>query len=233
MQETKLPQQGDFCHAEIDRGAKRIVVKVGHYTGEGFYSCVGDDMNAYHIHKSNLSPMTTIPSRFSERNFTRVAHVIGAALRSFPEMIEVDPAPLAPETYCRLLREARDGKHRFGHKHVTINEELFKELADKIGFSPGFHGEVRVGPLDRIKDKSSVPTGIIKADANPTAPQYLVDNKPFVIEQVCLLLHNRSLTPPPRFVIRNPLPADIQLYEDRFDVVFSPLAEDPTLYEIR
>lgn len=190
----------------------------------GFYHCKDTTTHkTFIVHADNLSPMPNIPSRFKEKHFQELAHVIGAALKAYPGYITVDPKPLAVETYARRFREAVEAKHRYNYHHSAIDEALFKAHGRDLSTSMD-ENKIHIGSLDSLKSKGKLGVPQVRTQA------FEVDASK--LDALCLLISSQAFHPLPCFVTTGITAERIAELENRYEVGFVPFDDDPSKHQI-
>lgn len=189
-----------------------------------FYKCETDDGREITVHVDNLTTMPDIPSRYRKHLFDGVAHIIGAALKAWPDAITVNPSPLSIETYARRLREAVVAKEKYGHKNPEVDEHLFSKHGPQLVASIST-GELYFGSPEGVKNKA---TAVGVNTTKPKVTEHQV-NKLF-LEEVCLLLHKRVFNPAPTFFVEDLDPATAAELENKFDIAFVPYESAPNRF---
>lgn len=145
------------------------------------------------------------PSRFREHHFQSVAHIIGAALSSYPKAVLIDPKPLACDTMARKLREAMVAKQTYGYKHEAVNEILFSQYIKELQVSFIEHHRttfIAVGTKLGIENlsRTNESMGIIST-GNSTIEYTFTPSNYEDLERLCHLLHYQCFSPRPVFRI--------------------------------
>jgi hypothetical protein len=160
-----------------------------------------------------------IPSRFRQQHFDSLAHVWRDALAAYPSAVLVDPAPLAPDTFARKLREARYAKERFGWKHPFIDEAKWKELNEKIDVGFTDDGRIRLGV-----PKSQEAALIGKTER---FDEYLIKwNNETDLSNICAFFTWCVIHPKPFFVVQNLTTDLIVKLEAAHDIAFNQLEQN-------
>lgn len=207
--------------ATVNQGAQRLpvtIVRAG-ANAPGFYTVRDRDGTEHNIHRTNLMPVESVPLRYRRATFERYAHVIGAALRSFPQAVSVDPSPLTAESYAQPLRDSITAKKRFGYRHQLVDDALFTKHAEAISVRIKPDGTLEVGGTSPAKGHAISGT-VRDAGSTPATCDSLVDLK--ALDAVCLLLHERRLMPAPSFVVAGVDDQTVASFEERYDVAFVP-----------
>jgi len=219
------------CQMLID-GKPAGIVRIEHVIHQrvGFYECSDENGKRYTLHQQNLMPHTNIPARYREHLFAGVAHIIGNALRAYPQAVKVNTNGLSPETFARRLREAIESKRLYGYKHPAIDESLWADRYDELLCSVAT-GELYIGTKQAIKQGNVTKQGsaVPKRDA---AEVEVSSNNPENIERVLRLLNDRAFDPMPNFVIFNITEAQVADYESRYDISFAAFDGQPNKFQI-
>lgn len=219
----------------VDEDGNHFEVTIVSSNGHGFWCCREKNGPIYIAHENNLTPMPSIPSRFKITTFRRVAPILGAALRAFPNAISIECGKLSPDTVARLLRDAIAGKQKYGHSHPDVDELLWTANIDKICVSLTVDG-LFIGPIEAIKEKSLSPAASIGTVAIAEVPPVrFIPYSTNEFEFLCSLISNKAFHPPIVFLVKRSAVKDylssVEDIENRYDVVFSEV--EPDDYEIR
>lgn len=185
----------------------------------------------YRIHKSDFTMGTThtIPAKYREHNFTSVAHIIGAALKAFPNVIRVNVAPLAPETAARKIREALIAKGTYGYLHALVDEALFAQHALNLSVSiQDYQGKtiIALGSKQALNTPqvTAIVNDFLDTSVKTTNPELVFSSSQTDdLEKLCWLLSNNCLRPRPVITVMHLTPAIIESFEQRYDVGFVPV----------
>lgn len=224
--------------ASVEQDVRRIGVRVTGPAGvPGFWTAVEDDGTHHTLHYSQLMPMSSVPARYKKSQFDKYAPALGAALTAYPNAVRVPCGSYSVETIARCLREARDAKLSLDYTHPSIDEVLFarhgREL--KTGMRKDY---VLLGPRESITPLSKALEIAFEQPVQAVTATVEVKPSPDALERICWLLSNRTLDPPPSFVIRFPQRTETEIqtiidsYEVRYDIVFAQSKESPDLYYI-
>lgn len=212
------------CHTTIDGHPTtvRLVHKVLYLPVWECESPVGEHLLIY---EDKLMP-DDIPYRLRESKFLRYASVIGAALRAYPNTVEVDPDRVNPDTFVAQYREAITAKKLYHWQSPLVDDKLFAQLADEIRHAAITGKNVRVGPIAALRrdDKAA---GTIKPFSS--APPEVEFRGPIMkLEQLCEQITNKWFEPPITFFVRNLDPVIAESLNARYDVMIVPDANDAT-----
>lgn len=178
----------------------------------------------------NIKPMP-IPSniRASHRYeaFKSYAHVIGAALASFPTVVVVDPEELSIETYSARCRDAITAKQLYQWQSPFIDEASFAKHGNALVVSMQ-EDKVIIGSKDAVRARrkatlQSAIKGKVLTVTSKTEVEVL--NSPVNLQLLCQLLSVRAFNPCPSFFVMNADLQALKALESRFDVAFE---QDPT-----
>lgn len=90
----------------------------------------------------------TLPPRFREKAFRRYEEAIAAAVRAYPQTIEVNPQAfdLSPVTVAQRLRDAKKSYFDNDWDSSSINRKRFEAVHDDLIVRETMSGMVKVGP---------------------------------------------------------------------------------------
>lgn len=207
------------------------LVRIQRLARTGFCECLDMFSNAeVLVHRSHLKPMPQIPAKYKEHMFARVAPHIVAALRAYPDCIEIDPSPYTLETLGRKLREAIAAKQQYSWKFPGLDDTRFAELSGELIAAETDAGTVLFGTRDAIKNhKIAGP----KTDGEATVPGILLHDPTFEeLESLCMLLHNKKLRPAPVIVVSSLTPQQVDSIEARYEIAVVPFEHNPKLFQL-
>lgn len=167
----------------------------------------------------------SVPPALGYTNFLRYAPSIGKALRSYPLAIS-EHVTGSPATFAVGARNARAGKRRFGYSSPDIDEALFAEHADKLGFFLDV-GFVHIGTKDAVA-KLKFTTNELNKDVNNIVLPNEVEFRGTIPESLhflCTLLSRKEFNPTPSFVV-SATEDEITLYTSTLDVEFIPTSKE-------
>lgn len=171
------------------------------------------------------------PYRYKEAKFARYAATIGAALRAYPDIVEVNPGRVSPDTFVAQYREAITAKQRYHYSHPLIDDAKFTNLAEEIRHAIVLGSRVLVGPREALRRGKQTSTGTVVPFTE--AKQEIEFRGPIAkLEQLCEQISNKWFEPPVTFFVRNLDTQTIESLSDRYDVMIVPDASDATKFLI-
>jgi hypothetical protein len=178
----------------------------------------------YYIHRNAfIMSKNTIPSKYREHHFQRVAHIWAAALDAYPNPVNVGTDGMSYEGFIRLLRETRDSKRLYGWKNPLIDEAKWASYGDSLKISLTPQGVFIAGPGNHA--------AIGKVVEASNAPVTTLQWKDFQdVENICSLLHHKVFKPAPRVKLSGLTDIQRSSLEQRYDLAFVPADEPETFF---
>jgi hypothetical protein len=177
----------------------------------------------HRVHRTDFTPMPSIPPRHRKHVFDSVAHIWKAALEAYPSVVSADPGGLSLDTLVKKLRDSRDAKNNYKWEHPLVDEKLWLERSERIKIGQNLVGKVVIlGAAESLRDYRNGSTPAILG-----APEVAFSWQSFnQVEQLCWIA--TQMTPRQIFVVRGLTDEQRASLEQRYDVGIIKLDEQTT-----
>lgn len=159
--------------------------------------------------------MSTIPFRFSEKQFRRYELIIAQVVNTFPSLVVIEPKTLglSPETIRGRLRDAITSFKQYHWESNKIDLPRFTTIHSDIVVSVNHEGKVLVG--DKTTIKTTPPEPFVFVDTESTLDCTDFDSNQ--LTTVARLAHNKALS---KRIIVSASAEQVAILQQSFDVAF-------------
>lgn len=210
-------------------GQRPVVIEyVDHAVG--FYHVIDiETRKPYTIYRTSFMPSSTIPNKYRQSAFLRVAHMWADALAKYPTPATIDTFPFAAISVIRLVRNAREAKNTYGWIHPGINDKKWAELNDTLTVTEVDERTITIGLQSAKFPPKSEPIGAVQSTEPITQVEWH-DVKE--LDSLCFLLERKLLHPRPNLVVSNLTDEIITSLESRYEVGFVQHETDKNKWSI-